>query len=428
MTYIKDKEVEVPGTGGQLFKTVLTEGTGRCPRVPSNGNGVQVTVHYTGTLNSNGDKFDSSRDRGEPFQFALGQGQVIKGWDAGVATMKKGERAILKCLPSYAYGPSGSPPKIPPNATLNFDVELLDWCADEDISDAKDQSILKATIHGGTGHESPGYESTCKALLLCCPPGTTPEQIENNEEVHLSQLQTVPEQCIIVGDSQVSDAVELCLKSMTSGETALFKMKNTTNSYDYHYIKLNSCDIICPWEATGEDKYSNASTRKDRGNELFAAKKYEKAIAKYKRGLEFLESAYQTEDNDKTPSEKESETHEVISQTLNNNLIHKKKVLMLENTIRCNLSQCYINLKRYSEAIEECNTVITTDDTNEKAYYRKGKALGHLQEWEQSIAVLKQGLVILPNSSSIQAELNLQLKALKEFKEKERKKYSKLFA
>jgi FK506-binding protein 4/5 len=85
-----------------------------------------LLVHYVGTL-LDGTKFDSSRDRGEPFTFTLGAGHVIKGWDVGVASMKEGELANLICRHDYAYGESGSPPTIPPNATLKFEVELLGW-------------------------------------------------------------------------------------------------------------------------------------------------------------------------------------------------------------------------------------------------------------------------------------------------------------
>jgi len=86
--------------------------------------GQTAVVHYTGTLD-NGTVFDSSRTRGKPFRFKIGKGEVIRGWDDGVAQMSVGQRAKLVCSPDFAYGARGHPGIIPPNATLTFDVELL---------------------------------------------------------------------------------------------------------------------------------------------------------------------------------------------------------------------------------------------------------------------------------------------------------------
>ena len=117
--YLKDHNFNAKPTASGLIYVEKVTGTGAKAFA-----GKKVKVHYTGTL-LNGTKFDSSRDRNEPFEFTLGQGQVIKGWDEGIAMMKVGGRAILVVPSVIAYGAEDKG-KIPPYSTLVFDVELLD--------------------------------------------------------------------------------------------------------------------------------------------------------------------------------------------------------------------------------------------------------------------------------------------------------------
>merc|ERR1712046_555146 len=118
----KKKDIS-PARSAPRGVEVVTLKAGDGKTYPKKGD--KLTMHYTGTLASNGKKFDSSRDRGEPFKFTIGVGQVIQGWDLGVMQMSLGERAYLRVPAELGYGKQGAGGAIPPNADLLFDVELL---------------------------------------------------------------------------------------------------------------------------------------------------------------------------------------------------------------------------------------------------------------------------------------------------------------
>lgn len=193
--------------GKQGLKKLLVK-EGESWETPETGD--EVEVHYTGTL-LDGTKFDSSRDRGTPFKFKLGQGQVIKGWDQGIATMKKGENAVFTIPPDLAYGESGSPPTIPPNATLKFDVELLSWASVKDI--CKDGGIFKKIIKEGEKWEHPKEaDEVLVKYEARLEDGTVVSKSEEGVEFY-------------VKDGYFCPAFAIAVKTMKKGEKVLLTVK-----------------------------------------------------------------------------------------------------------------------------------------------------------------------------------------------------------
>ncbi|CAM6096235.1 unnamed protein product [Calypogeia fissa] len=198
------EEREIIKDGG-LKKLVVTSGSGW--ETPDTGD--EVKVHYTGTL-LDGTEFDSSRGR-EPFTFTLGQGQVIKGWDKGIGTMKKGENAVFTIAPEFAYGEAGAPPSIPANATLKFDVELISWASVKDI--CKDGGIFKKVLKEGEKWETPKeFDEVTVKYEARLTDGTVVSKSEEGVE-------------FVLRDGHYCPAISKAVKTMKKNEKVLLSVK-----------------------------------------------------------------------------------------------------------------------------------------------------------------------------------------------------------
>jgi FK506-binding protein 4/5 len=403
--YPVGEATEVPQTGGGLFKTVLEDGNLQSRFPPK---GAKVVVHYVGTLEADGSKFDSSRDRADPFEFTIGQGQVIKGWDMGVATMKKGEKAVLKCLPEYGYGANGSPPKIPANATLLFEVELLDWSKNEDISEGKDRSLMKETRVEGNGFDHPDYESEVVVDVAVVAVA--------DDETDGDTLFEKKDWAVLIGDTDLPQHLEQVIKAVKAKETAAVDVKAfaaTEANAEWHIaagaafrfvVTVQSTTSVKPFNYAGAEKVAMGVERKDAGNAYFKTQQWAKAVRKYERALEFLEQDYGLSDDEK---------------------VDNKKALHAAYT---NAAQAFLNMGDWAAAIAKCDKCLESDSKNLKALYRRGKARNNMEDWDEAKADLHALLALDAGNADAQNELAAVAAKQRAFDNKAKKAYSNMFA
>lgn len=249
-------------------------------------NGFEVKAHYTGTLENGGIKFDSSVDRGQPFKFVIGKGQVIRGWDEGFASMKVGEKAMLTINSEYGYGQNGSPPKIPGGATLNFEVELLGFKEKEKEKweMSPEEKILKAQklkAEGTalfTGKRFDEAASTYEEAAGYVFEDEKGEQVPDDDRALYISCYSNAAMCYIK-TSNWSDAVASCNKVLTTdGEE-----KNVKALYRRGVARLNmgtlpeaKRDLMAAYKVDNKNKDVRKALAKLK--EAFAdAKKREKA-------------------------------------------------------------------------------------------------------------------------------------------------------
>lgn len=364
--------------------------------------GDKVYVHYKGKL-ANGKKFDSSRDRNEPFIFSLGKGQVIKAWDIGVATMKKGEICYLLCKPEYAYGSAGSAPKIPSNATLFFEVELLDFKGEDLFEDG---GIIRRIKRKGEGYSNPNEGATVEIHL---------EGFCGGRRFDCKDVK------FVVGEGEDHDipiGIDKALEKMQRGEHCILYLSprygfgeagkpkygiqgNTELVYE---VTLKSFEKAKEsWEMDTKEKLEQAAVVKEKGTMYFKEGKYLQAVIQYGKIVSWLEMEYGL-------SEKESKASESF---------------LLAAFL--NLAMCYLKLREYAKAVECCDKALGLDQDNEKGLYRRGEARLLMNEFELAKCDFQKVLEVNPQNKAAKSQISVCQKKTKEHNERDRRIYANMF-
>ncbi|TWW76381.1 peptidyl-prolyl cis-trans isomerase FKBP4 isoform X1 [Takifugu flavidus] len=398
-TPIEGEDV-TPKQDGGVLKLVKREGTGT--ELPMTGD--QVFVHYEGRF-LDGTLFDHSRSRNDWFSFVLGKGQVIKAWDVGVATMKVGELCQLICKPEYAYGSAGSPPKIPPNATLVFEIELFDFKGD-DITEDEDGGIIRRTLNKGQGYSKPNEGATVDVTLEGSWEGRVFDKRELKFEVGDGESHGLP-----VG-------VEKAIAAMEQEEESFFTIKpkygfgnagNATYGIPggatlQYKIKLNAFEKTKEsWEMNSEEKLEQSCIVKEKGTQYFKEGKYKQAALQYKKIISWLEHESGLSEED------------------------EKKAKALRLAAHLNLAMCFLKMNEPNKALENCDQALELDESNEKALFRRGEALFGLNEFDRAKNCFQQVVELYPANRAARSQVSICQKRIREQHLKDKLIYANMF-
>ncbi|CAK5085982.1 unnamed protein product [Meloidogyne enterolobii] len=399
---------------GGVLKTIIKQGIdlNKHPR-----KGDTVFIHYTGTIKSTGKKFDDSRARDQPFCCSLGRGHIIKALDLCLITMCKGEVARLECLPKYAYGHSGSPPKIPGNATLIFEIELLSF-EGEDLSPDRNALITKSILKDGKGKYDCPPEHGKVRVHICGKTGKGENERIFYQKTHLEY--TLGEGL----EYGLPKGVDIAIRRMNRGEKAIVTLRGHfaygLDPPPYYQIdkmaEVNFTIFLkgyekmrANWELNDEEKLERAQNFKDLGNEFLKAGKYNVALNKYSAIIYLMEHAKSMKSEEKGGKEMAENFQQMFFFGLLNSALASLK---MGDTL---------------EAIKFCDKVLEKNSTNVKALYRKAQAYQQRQDYDDAINYFKKVLEIEPeNKASAQQiiECNNQKLAVAEH---QRKKFKGMF-
>ncbi|KAH3767505.1 peptidyl-prolyl cis-trans isomerase FKBP4 [Pelomyxa schiedti] len=401
----------VMGVDGSTDTDVTKDG-GIRKRIVKMGSGcknpakaAEVVIHYVGTF-LDGTVFDSSRARNSPFTFKLGSGNVIKGLDESVQTMLKNEVAVFTITPKYGYGEK-APATIPPNSTLVLEVELISWREERDVSDKKDKSITVKVLHDGEGWESPTDEALCTITYI----GKIKETgiIFDRQETF----------SFTIGEETVVPGLEKGVESMKRGETSVISImpQHAFGLVGNNQFNVSPCDVIeyevtltsfdqpkAAYQLTAPEQLEMAEKKRLEGNALYTQNKLVRALKKYKKALEFI-------DSDIKMSEEE-----------------KAKAKKLKLPCYLNIAACKIATKEWNEVLENCKKALDLDPRNPRGIFRRGKAYAAIGEWDSAERDFNEVLLQQPTNADARKELQLLKAKIAKQQQRDRKTFDSIFS
>ncbi|XP_069145780.1 peptidyl-prolyl cis-trans isomerase FKBP15-1 isoform X2 [Solanum lycopersicum] len=446
-TKIQDSQEIVIGKEG-LRKKILQKGNSW--KTPFHGDEIQV--HYRVKL-QDGEFFDSSYDRGKTFTFKLGQGEVIKGWDEGIATMKKSERAILTIPPNLAYGEIGSPPLIPPNSILIFEIELISWNSIRDISG--DGGILKKIIKEGQGWATPrDVDEVLVKYVASSADGKILSQSDDAVEFSLMEGHLYPAMKKSLKTMRKGEIVELIVKppyyfgnsSFDGDGIGILQSSNSNLIIHLELISWKSVvDVIGDNKVLkklikageGYDHPNEGSLAKGQLNEyvdraIMTMKKGEEAIVTINSHSMFyeiklvdfnkekpfwkMETKEKIEACDKIKNEGNvlfkdgkfqcaSRKYEKASKFIQFDHSFNNDEKFRANTLRLscylNNAACKLKMGEHQEVSKLCSKVIEYDPCNVKALFRRAQAYLRINELEKAEIDINKALEVDPTNRDV---------------------------
>ncbi|UJR38593.1 hypothetical protein I4U23_031258 [Adineta vaga] len=361
----------------------------------------KVTIHYTGSL-IDGTIFKDSRENGEPISFNLGRGEVIKAWDIAVETMKCGEISKFFSKPKYAYGLKGLPGKVEPATNVIFEIELIS-CMGKDISEERDESILRRIIKRGDGYEPTNEDSIVEVDLK----GIYQDKIFDERTVTFIAGAGIVE--------NIPSAVERTLFRMIKGEHSRIYLKNkavedlkrfdipsdASVQYDIKLIKLERAKEE---RALSDDqKLEQSEILKTRADEFVKGGFYELAVSRYRTVFHYLLNATLISEKD------------------------RQRSWELKFASQSNLALCYLKLGNYSECKRSCETALAHDKRHEKSHFRLGQCRLATRNYDLAIKDFETVLEINPSNEQAKQLINECHRKIKEHEIDEKELYSSFF-